>query len=296
MDEPPVLLTVPNVSVGVAGPALDAVTAALTKGGLRLLDVHVDADHGRSVLSLAGRQGDVARALADAARAAADLIDLTGHLGLHPHVGALDVAPVVYLAREDRGAAVAEALTAAGLIGEDAALPVFLYGDLATDPARRERAALRAGGPAQLAQRMASGELRPDHGPAHAHPTAGSVLVTARPPLVAVNVDLGIEDTSVARAIAAELREAGGGPSGVRAMGLHLAARQRSQVSMNVHDPLRVPVAQLVRRILARAPVAEIEFVGLVPRAALEGLDELGVPLRDFDRPRRVIEEAVRPP
>ncbi len=294
MGERPLLLAVPNFSEGAAGATLDAVSAALTGGGLHLLDLHLDPDHGRSVFSLAGRQGKVAPALAAAAASAARHIDLTHHSGLHPHAGALDVAPVVYIAPEDRGAARAEALTAAGLIGEEAGLPVFLYGELATAPERRERAALRAGGPARLAERIASGGLRPDYGPARAHPTAGAVLVTARPPLVAVNVDLEVEDPHVARVIAAELRESGGGPHGVRAMGLYLAARGRAQVSMNIHDLRRAPVAELVRRILAQAPVAEIEFVGLVPRVALEGLDELGVPLRDFDRSRRVIEDVLR--
>ncbi len=297
MGERPLLLTVPNFSVGEPGAGVDAVTAALIGGGLRLLDVHLDPDHGRSVLTLAGRQGDVAASLASAAATAAERIDLTRHRGLHPHVGALDVAPVVYLAPGDRGAAVAEALTAAALMGEQG-LPVFLYGDLATGDDRRERAALRAGGPARLAERMAAGELRPDYGPRRPHATAGAVLATARPPLVAVNVDLDTDDLDLARAIdGGDLRESGGGPAGVRAIGLYLPGRRRAQVSMNLHDLCRAaPVAELVRRVRARGAGAELEVGGLVPQAALDGLGELDVPLRDFDRRRRVIEEVLAAP
>jgi glutamate formiminotransferase len=208
-------------------------------------------------------------------------------------VGALDVAPVVYLEPESRGPAVAEALTAAALIGDDAGLPVFLYGDLATAADRRERAALRDGGPVRLADRVAAGELAPDYGPARLDPRAGAVLVTARPPLVAFNVDLATDDLALARAIAADLRESGGGPPGVRAIGLLLPGRGRAQVSLNVHDHFAAPLADLVARVAARAPVAELELVGLAPAAALAGLPP-NIPLRDFDPERQVIENALR--
>jgi glutamate formiminotransferase len=188
---------------------------------------------------------------------------------------------------------VAEALTAAALIGEDAGLPVFLYGDLATAADRRERAALRDGGPVRLADRVAAGELAPDYGPARLDPRAGAVLVTARPPLVAFNVDLATDDLALARAIAADLRESGGGPPGVRAIGLLLPGRGRAQVSLNVHDHFAAPLADLVARVAARAPVAELELVGLAPAAALAGLPP-EIPLRDFDPERQVIENALR--
>src|SRR4051812_39813179 len=162
-----VLLTVPNVSEGVDRSTLDALVAATAP--LRLLDLHTDADHGRSVLTLAGGQGEVAPALARLAQAAARLIDVSGHRGRHPHVGALDVAPVVYTDGDQRGAACAEALTAAALIGAEAEIPVFLYGALATGADRVERAALRAGGTARLAERLAAGEVAPDYGPPRLH-------------------------------------------------------------------------------------------------------------------------------
>jgi glutamate formiminotransferase / 5-formyltetrahydrofolate cyclo-ligase len=293
--DPPLLLTVPNASEGRDAAAIDAIGAASEAGSgdLRLLDVHSDPDHHRSVFTLAGRQGAVARGLLARAAEAIERIDIREHGGVHPHVGALDVAPVVYLDEGDRGAACAEALTAAALIGDDLKVPVFLYGDLATAPERRERAALREGGPERLAVRIRSGELEPDFGPPHAHPTAGATLVTARAPLVAFNVDLDTDDVDLAREIAAELREQGGGPPGVRAIGLALPARGRAQVSFNVHDHRSVPLAELVAAVRAKAPVAEAELIGLAPRAALDDFPD-DVPLRGFEPDRHVIENALR--
>jgi glutamate formiminotransferase/glutamate formiminotransferase/formiminotetrahydrofolate cyclodeaminase len=287
---PPLLLAVPNVSAHDPA-AVESIAAAFAPA--RVLDVHSDPDHGRSVLSLAALQGELAAALAAGAREATARIDLRRHRGAHPHVGALDVAPVVYLRPEARGAAVAEALTAAALIGEDPGVPVFLYGDLATSPGTRERAALRAGGPAALAARVEHGELAPDYGPPEVDPRAGAVLVTARPPLVAFNVDLATDDVELARSIAAELRESGGGPPGVRAIGLRLSHRGCAQVSLNVHDHRAAPLADLVARVAARAPVAALELVGLAPADALAGLPP-ELPLRDFDPERQVIENALR--
>ena len=281
------LLAVPNVSEGRDRAKIERLAGAF--GALRLLDVHSDPDHGRSVLTFAGEQADVAEGLLAGAREAVAAIDLRAHDGLHPHVGAIDVAPVVHLDAATRGAAIAAALTAGALIGEELALPVFLYGALASG---RERAELRSGGRERLAARMRGGDLVPDYGPPELHPTAGAVLVTARPPLVAFNLELESGDVELARGIAAELREGGGGPRGVRAIGLYLPARGRAQVSLNVHDPESVPLAQLVARVRKRASIAEAELVGLAPRAAFAGFPE-DVPLRGFDPERHLIEEAV---
>jgi glutamate formiminotransferase/glutamate formiminotransferase/formiminotetrahydrofolate cyclodeaminase len=285
------LLAVPNVSEGSDRTAIDAVGAAFAPA--RVLDAHSDPDHGRSVYWLAAEQGELAGALLAGAREALNRIDLRTHTGAHPHVGAIDVAPVVHLDDSQRGAAIAEALTAAALLGDH--LPVFLYGDLATRPEQRERAWIRDGGPARLAERVASGELSPDYGPAQIDPAAGAVLVTARPPLIAFNVDLDTEDVTLAMDIARELRESGGGRPGVRAIGLHLPHRRRAQVSFNVHDHRSAPLRELVDAVAARAPVAEAELVGLAPAAAVEGLAD-AVPMRDFDPDRHVIENALRSP
>jgi glutamate formiminotransferase/glutamate formiminotransferase/formiminotetrahydrofolate cyclodeaminase len=252
-----------------------------------VLDIHSDADHNRSVFTVAGNQGELAPALEALARRAAGSIDLSVHEGVHPHVGVLDVAPLVYLGDDDRGAAIAEALTAATYIGR-LGIPVFLYGQLATDPSRVERADLRRGGPRALAERIAAGELKPDYGPDEIHPTAGATLVTARPPLIAFNVELAGADLETARAIAAELRESGGGFAGVRAIGLLLPATGRAQVSLNIHDPAEAPLAEIVGRIRPRAAIAEAELVGLAPAAALADFPS-DLPLRN----RRTIEDAL---
>jgi glutamate formiminotransferase/glutamate formiminotransferase/formiminotetrahydrofolate cyclodeaminase len=283
----PLLLSVPNASLA-AGEELRSAWAPA-----RVLDVHSDPDHARSVFTVAARQAELPEALLAGARALLERVDVGAHVGLHPYVGALDVAPVVFLESGQRGPATAAALTAAALLGEELGLPAFLYGDLATAPGREERAFFRDGGPARLAERMAAGELRPDFGPPLAHPTGGAVLVTARPPLLAFNVDLREDDLELARAIAAELRESGGGLPGVRAIGLRLAHRGRAQVSVNVHDHGAVTLHDVVQFVRARAEVAEAELVGLAPAAALEGFPA-DVPLRAFDPERHVIENALR--
>jgi glutamate formiminotransferase / 5-formyltetrahydrofolate cyclo-ligase len=280
-----VLLAVPNVSEGRDTALIERLGAAFTPA--RLLDVHSDADHNRSVFTLAGAQGELSRALGAGAREAAESIDVSDNDGIHPHVGALDIAPVVYLSDDERGAAVAEALTAATLIGE-LGIPVFLYGELATQPGCRERADVRRGGPSALRERIAAGELRPDYGPAEIHPTAGATLVTARPPLIAFNVELATGDVELARAIAGEIRESGGGFPGLRAIGLLLEQSGRAQVSINVHDYNAAPLSEIVARIAARAPLAEAELVGLAPAAALADF-----PADLILRNRRTIEDAT---
>jgi glutamate formiminotransferase / 5-formyltetrahydrofolate cyclo-ligase len=272
------LLAVPNVSEGSDSATIEAIGDAFAPA--RVLDVHSDPDHGRSVYWLAAEQGELAYALASGAREAVARIDLREHTGSHPYVGAIDVAPVVYLDSSQRGAACAEALTAAALLGD--VLPVFLYGDLATRAEHRERADLRRGGPEGLAERT------PDYG-GKVEARSGAVLVTARPPLIAFNVDLATDDVELAKRIAAELRESNGGRPGVRAIGLHLPHRNRAQVSFNVHDHEKAPLRELVDAVAARAPVAETELVGLAPAAALEGITP-----RNFDPDRHVIENALR--
>jgi glutamate formiminotransferase len=283
-------MAVPNVSEGRDLETLEAIEKAFAPAGF--LDLHTDADHHRAVFTLAGRQGELAGGLANGARAAVERVDISAHAGIHPHVGALDVLPVVYLDEERRGAACAEALTAAALIGGDLEVPVFLYGELATRPEHTERAWIRRGGPAELARRMEEGELVPDYGPREPHPTAGAVLAAARPPLVAFNVDLVSDDVELARSIASNLRESGGGLPGVRALGLYLEERGRAQVSTNVHDHRAVPLREIVNHVRRRADVAEAELIGLAPRAAFEGFPE-DVPLRGFDPERHILEEVL---
>lgn len=288
MSEPAQLLTVPNFSDGSDPETVAALANAAAP--LRLLATHSDTDHGRTVLTLAGRQGEIAHALASIATTAAEQIDIVDHLGVHPHVGALDVAPVVYASPQDRGAATAEALVAAEEIATRAEIPVFLYGDLAGG---RERAELRAGGIAALAQRIATGEQTPDFGPSRPHPTAGATLVSARPPLVAFNFELHPDHTlDNAAQIAAQLRESGGGLPGVRAIGLWLESRGIAQVSCNVHDPFAVPLAAVLEFVSRHAQVTGAELVGLAPGAAFDGFP-LDLPVSNFDPRSSLIENVI---
>jgi glutamate formiminotransferase len=291
-----VLLAVPNFSEGRDHARIDAISTAFATGAA-LLDTHSDPVHNRTVLTLSGPTDSLAGALANGARACADAIDMGRHKGAHPCIGALDVCPVVWLRADDRDAARAEALAAARGIAAAARVPVFLYGELAKHPQRRERAFFRTGGLVELRRRLNSGELKPDFGPAELHPTAGATLVAARPPLVAFNVELEGVGIETAREIAERLREANGGPPGVRAIGIDLG-RGRTQVSTNVHDPIAVPLGEVIARVgeLAAARGARLssaEVVGLVPEAALDGLPE-DPPLRDFDPTRHVIERRVQ--
>ena len=287
------LMAVPNVSEGRDATVLEELRASFSPA--RVLDLHADPDHGRSVYTLAGEQGDLSDGLVTGAGRAVERIDLGHHRGLHPFVGALDVMPVVYLNEQRRGQACAEALTASARVGAELGVPVVLYGELATRPEHRERAWLRQGGHRRLAERIEAGEVVPDFGPRRAHPTAGVVLAAARAPLIAFNVDLVTDDVDLARAIAADIRESGGGLEGVRAIGLRLHARGRAQVSTNVQDHLATPLGAVVEAVRARAEVAEAELVGLAPRAALEGFPA-DVSIRGFDPERHVIENALRSP
>jgi glutamate formiminotransferase / 5-formyltetrahydrofolate cyclo-ligase len=319
----PTLLAVPNISEGrdertigevgrafagefLASPASGKVEEGAARPRARLLDVHSDRDHHRSVFTLAGAPGELADALLGGARAAVERIDVMSRAGAgslqagqHPHVGAVDVVPLVYLHEDERGAACAEALVVADRIAEELEMPVFLYGELtASEPgSQRARAQLRRGGVAALAARIAgaaSGErLLPDFGPPRAHPRAGATLVAARPPLVAFNLQLaspaGID---AARKIAALIRE--GGPEGlpgVRAIAVALGGGV-AQVSMNLERPLEVPLATVIGAVAKHAEIASAELVGLAPRAALAGLPE-GIMLLGFDSQRHVIENAL---
>jgi glutamate formiminotransferase / 5-formyltetrahydrofolate cyclo-ligase len=287
----PLLLAVPNVAEGADREQLDGLQGAFGRGA-RLLDRHSDADHDRSVFTLAGEPGPLTEALASGAAEAIEAIDMRSYSGAHPAIGALDVCPVVWYDPVDRAAARTEAVAVAEQIG-GLGVPVFLYGELAREPGRSERAYFRNGGLAELWLRMESAELRPDFGPAMPHPTAGATLVTARPPLAAFNVELDSGDVEIARSVAAGLRESGGGLPGVRAIGLLLSSG-RAQVSTNVHDPLAVPLGAVVERArelaapLGARPV-EAELVGLIPQASLRDYPE-DVPMRAFDPRRHVIE------
>lgn len=324
---PPILLAVPNVSEGRDDATIAAIQQAFdyagppgtAANGVRLLDIHRDPDHHRSVFTLAGPPGRLGDALLSGARVAVERIDVVARAGgdpsqtgQHPHVGAIDVVPIVYLDPQARGAACAQALVIADRIGYELEVPVFLYGELSVTDAGspRTRAQLRRGGVGALATRMAptgaavghmhgplgsesEEPLRSDFGPPRIHPTAGATLVAARPPLVAFNIQLASPGTVAdARGIAALVREGGAeGLPGVRAIGVALSGGV-AQVSMNVDRPFDVSLAMVVQAVAKHHQLAGAELVGLAPRAALEDFPE-DIPMLGFDPARHVIENAL---
>ena len=262
------LESVPNFSEGRDAATLEALRTALSRPA-RLLDLHVDEDHNRSVFTLVGDEDELAETLVAGVACARDRIYLRRHEGAHPRVGAADVVPIVPIKPEDMGRAKQAALTLAERIGDELSLPVFLYGELAPG---RGPAFFRTGGLEGLRQRVDAGELPPDFGPSSIDERAGAVLVGARGPLIAFNVNLRGE-LSAARAIAATVRERDGGFPGVRALGLELPRAGLVQVSMNVEDWEAAALHELVARIEAEATVrgAEVvgaELVGLMPGGA----------------------------
>ena len=284
------LESVPNVSEGRDPSVIDGIGRAFA-GSARLLDVHADEDHHRSVFTLVGEDERLVESLLAGVARARELIDLRAHDGVHPRIGAVDVVPLVPIRPADMPRAREAALALAGRIGSELGLPVFLYGELG---AGRTPAFFRRGGPAELQRRLDAGELEPDFGPTRLDPSAGAVLVAARRPLIAFNVHLRTGDPEIARTIAAAVRETGGGFPGVRALGLHLPRSGRVQVSMNVEDWEAAALHAIVARIEELAGVAGVEvggseLVGLMPAGAAAAAAGASLRIEGFDA-RHVLE------
>jgi glutamate formiminotransferase len=263
------LESVPNFSEGRDAKTIEALRTTLAAHA-RVLDVHSDADHNRSVFTLVGDDEELVEALVAGIACARDRIDLRSHDGAHPRIGATDVVPFVGLQWSDRDRASAAARRLAQRVGTELKLPVFLYGELAPG---RGPAFFRRGGPDGLQRRIDAGELRPDFGPARLDQRAGGVIIGARRPLIAFNVNLRTTDVDVAHAIAASVREKDGGFAGVRALGLALPRAGHAQVSMNVEDYEAAALHEIVERVTAEAAahgveVSGSELVGLMPAAA----------------------------
>ena len=285
------LESVPNVSEGRDEAVLAALAEAFS-GPARLLDVHADWDHHRSVYTLVGTGEELVETLFAGIRCASEQIDLRRHEGAHPRIGAADVVPLVPLEPDAEPLAREAALLLADRIAHELGLPVFFYGRLTEDG--REPAFFRRGGPAELQRRIDAGEVRPDRGPERLDEKAGGVLVGVRRPLVAFNVNLRSDDVEAARGIARTVRERGGGFPGVRALGLDLHRAGLVQVSMNVTDWQAAALHEIVARIAAEAEargieVAGSELVGLMPAGV--AVEAAGAVLRidGFD-PSRVLE------
>ena len=257
------LESVPNFSEGRDRPTIDAIGHALSAYA-QVLDVHADADHNRSVFTVVGGDDALVEALVAGVAVAKERIDLRTHDGAHPRIGAADVVPLVPLRPGDMERARAAALRAGERIGTELGLPVFVYEPPSRGPAYYRRPGLQ--------ERIDAGEVVPDFGPSRLHPSAGGVILGARRPLIAFNVNLR-GDLRVAREVAALVREKGGGFPGVRALGLDLPTAGLVQVSMNVEDWEAAALHEIVGRITAEseargAEVVGSELVGLMPAGA----------------------------
>jgi len=267
--------------------------------GARLLDLSSDASHNRSVLTLAGDAAGLEHAILALVERAVAEIDLRTHRGEHPRVGAVDVVPFVPIEGATMSDCVALAKRVGAAIAERFAVPVYLYEEASDNPARKNLEDIRRGGFEGLAAKMAQPGWAPDFGPASPHPTAGATIVGARMPLIAFNVNLATDRLDVAKKIAAAIRFSSGGFRNVKAMGLTLADRGIVQVSMNLTNYHKTPIAlvfETIKREAARYGVAvlESEIVGLVPSAALMDAATFFLQLDGF-KPEQVLENKLTP-
>ena len=291
---------VPNFSEGRRPDVLAALGGAISSAqGVYLLDRTADVDHNRSVFTFAGEPGPVGEALLAAARVAVERIDLRDHTGVHPRIGALDVAPFVPLEGTSWAATIGAAQAFGERLWRELEVPAYLYGWAARAPSRARLENVRRGGFEGLsAAVLDEPERRPDIGGPGLHPSAGATAVGARQFLVAFNVNLRTSDVSVARRIAQLVRESSGGYPAVKALGLELEDSGLTQVSMNLTDYEETSPSTVFERIRDEAAqdgveIAGSELIGLIPEAALEPLGPEGLWIRNFS-PDRILENSLR--
>jgi glutamate formiminotransferase len=293
-----VIECIPNISEGRRQDVLDACGAAITAAGARLLDVKPDAVHHRTVFSYAGTADQVRAATLALFDSAIAAIDLRQHKGEHPRMGAVDVVPFVPIEGATMADCVALAREVAAEVASRHGLPVYLYEDAASTPARRNLEDIRRGEFEGLADKMAKPEWTPDLGPATPHASAGATVIGARMPLIAYNINLATDRLDVAKKIASAVRHSTGGLRYVKAMGLALEDRGIVQVSMNLTNYEKTPlfrVFELVKREAARygVMVLESEIIGLVPSAALTQSAAWFLQVEGFSE-AQVLENALR--
>ena len=293
---------VPNFSEGRRREVVDQILDRIAGvPGVTLLDREMDPDHHRSVLTFAGEPEPVLEAAFRAIEAAASLIDLNHHTGQHPRMGATDVVPFVPVEGVTLDECVELARRLGRRVGDELAIPVYLYEAAASSPARTSLADVRRGEFEGLRDALGRDPARrPDFGPERIHPTAGATAIGARRFLVAFNANLNTGDVRVAKAVAAAIREQNGGLKNVRALGFSIENGRRAQVSMNLVNVDATPIHRvlaLVRDEAARhgAAVSGCEVVGLLPASALLAAGEHLLQLEGFRRDQ-VLESRLRTP
>lgn len=282
---------VPNVSEGRRGHVIDRLAAAIRAvEGVRLLDRTSDADHNRSVFTFAGPAAPVEAAAHALVDAAIREIDLRGHKGEHPRLGAVDVVPFVPLAGTSMDECVAIAHRFGRQVAERHELPVYFYARAAARPERVRLPDIRRPQFEGLQELMATTHA-PDAGPARVHPSAGALVTGARPPLIAFNIELDTTDVAIAKRIAKEIRESSGGLPAVQALGFALTDPPRAQVSMNLLDTSVTSLSRVWREVETRASAAGVgiirgELIGLMPLDAAVGVTADALRLEGLARDR----------
>ena len=287
---------IPNISEGRNVEVIEAVLNEVrSTPGVTLLDHSSDVNHNRTVITFLGSPEGVADAAVKLAKKAAQLIDLTKHVGEHPRMGAVDVIPFVPIKEITTEACVELSKSVAKRVWEEAGMPVFLYEDSASAPHRVNLAAIRKGQFEGMAQKVLEPEWEPDFGGRTIHPTAGTVAVGCRMPLVAYNINLNTSDVKIASAIAKIIRQANGGLACVKALGVMLEDRNIAQVSINMTNLNKTPLYRVVELVKAEAKrwgvsVIGTEVVGLTPMNALIDAAEYYLQIENFDKDKQVLE------
>jgi len=295
----PIIECIPNVSEGRRAEVVDAIATAI-RGvpGVRLLDHSSDASHNRSVFTMAGDAAPLKAAVLAMYERALAAIDLRTHKGEHPRLGAIDVVPFVPIEGVTMEDCVALAKEVAQDVSSRFGVPVYLYEEASTNPARKNLEDIRRGEFEGLAAKMRSEGWAPDFGPASPHETAGASVIGARMPLIAYNINLATNRVDVAKKIAAAIRQSSGGYRFVKAAGFELKDRGIVQVSMNLTNYEKTPIFRVFETVKREAErygvqILESEIVGLVPSAALNATAEYYLQIAGF-KAEQVLENKLR--
>lgn len=290
---------IPNVSEGRRADVIAALVDTIRRTpGVRLLDHSSDPAHNRSVITMAGDGPALKAAVLALFEAALPVIDLRVHSGEHPRLGAVDVVPFVPIEGATMADCVALATDTAREVADRFQVPIYLYEEASSNPARRNLEDIRRGEFEGLPAKMSSPGWAPDFGPAAPHPTAGASVVGARMPLIAYNINLATDRLEVAKQIAAAVRYSSGGFRYVKAMGVRLEQRGIVQVSMNLTNYEKTPISRVFEAVKMEAArhgvnVLESEIVGLVPEAALVDTAIHALQLHSFT-PAQILEHKLR--
>lgn len=290
---------VPNFSIGKDPENAEYIVSAMRSAGpsVTIADHSFDLDHGRLVITLFGEGADLKESVYQGVKKAAEKIDITKHRGEHPCMGVADVIPFIPVKRATFNDCVKLRNELSEKIASELHIPVYIYGNIAKRPERKELSYVRRGGFNGVGQRICTAEGKPDFGPSKLHPTAGAVAVGARDILIAFNVNLKKASVEDAKAIAASIREKDGGLKGVRAIGLYLESRQLAQVSINITNHRASSIKEVFDAVRTEAEKRRIqpeesEIIGLIPKdAAFEGMGAY-LKLKDWDG-SRIIENFI---